>query len=621
MVAPLYVGGTAVFSPSMSSEDLMQTLQSHGITIIIGVPRFYSLIRKSIKDKIDASLAARCIFSTARMLGSQTISRRLFGKVHQKFGGKIRYLVSGGAKLDELVGQDLKTLGFEVLEGFGMTEAAPMITFTRPGEVLIGSAGRPMSCNEVKRVNGEIVAKGRNIMQGYYNRKAETDEILKDGWLHTGDLGYLDKKGLIHITGRKKEIIVLPSGKNINPVEIEHMLAAMSDTIGEVAVFFRDDKLQAAVYPDFKKVRGTGSVNLEETIRQDVIERYNRAVAPYKRIMKLHVLAEEIPKTRLGKIKRFLLPALTEGRTRQKGMSHEPDFREYKAIRDFLREQTEKDIFPDDHFEMDLGLDSLDRVSFQTFLQATFGIEVGEDILYDHPTVERLSTYVKERKKKISVSVVRWAEIFREKTDVTLPKSWFAHNWMKNLSKWTLGLYFRLKGEGVENLPESPFIIVPNHQSFFDGFLVASFLKNRLNKNTYFYAKEKHFRRWWMKFLANRNNVIVMDIDRDLKLSLQKLAEVLKRGKNIIIFPEGSRTKDGELGRFKKTFAILSRELSVPVVPVAIKGAFKALPKGSLIPRPFKNIQVKFLKPVYPKDYTYDSLNDLVFRKVAAELV
>jgi long-chain acyl-CoA synthetase len=280
LVAPLYAGGAAVFSPSTSPEDMMHTLKTRGITMIIGVPRFYSLIRKSIKDKIDASLAARCVFSTARIVNSQNLSRLLFKKVHQLFGGKVRYLVSGGAKLDEEVGQDLKTLGFEVLEGFGMTEAAPMITFTRPGEVLIGSAGRPMSCNEVESVDGEIVARGRNIMQGYYNRKDETEAILKDGWLHTGDLGYFDEKGLIHITGRKKEIIVLPSGKNVNPVEIEHKIAAMSDCIGEIAVYFNDNLLQAALHPDFRKVREKGILNLNETMRQDVVESYNRSVAP-----------------------------------------------------------------------------------------------------------------------------------------------------------------------------------------------------------------------------------------------------------------------------------------------------------------------------------------------------
>lgn len=621
LVAPLYVGGTVVFSPSLSSEDLMHTLQTHGITIIIGVPRFYSLIRKSIKDKIDASLVARCIFFAARTAGSQNLSRLLFKKVHQMFGGKVRYLVSGGAKLDEEVGQDLTTLGFEVLEGFGMTEAAPMITFTRPGEVLIGSAGRPMSCNEVKSVNGEIVARGRNIMQGYYNRKTETEAILKDGWLHTGDLGYLDDKGFIHITGRKKEIIVLPSGKNVNPVEIEHKMAAMSDCIGEIAVYFGDAVLQAAVYPDFRKVREKGILNLDETIRQDVVDSYNRSVAPYKRIMKLHILAEELPKTRLGKVKRFMLQSLTQAATQRKDTGREPDFQEYTAIKDFLRAQKEKDIYPGDHFEIDLGLDSLDRVSFLTFLQSTFGIEVGEELLLDHPTVEKLSSYIRDKKKKMSVSVVKWAEIFREKTNVILPRSWFAHNFIKNSSKIALGLYFRLRGEGMENLPDSPFIIVPNHQSYFDGLFVVSFLDNIRNKNTYFYAKERHVRKWWLKFLASRNNVIVMDIDKDLKLSLQKLAEVLKRGKNVIIFPEGTRTKDGNLGSFKKTYAILSRELNVPVVPVAIQGAFEALPTGSVIPRPLKNIRVKFLNPVYPENHTYDSLNELVFQKVAAELV
>ena len=104
------------------------------------------------------------------------------------------------------------TLGFEVLEGFGMTECAPMITFTRPGKVLPGSAGQPLKTNEVKVIDGEIVNRGRNVMQGYYNRPEETAEILKDGWLYTGDLGHLDDDNRIFITGRKKEIIVLSNG-------------------------------------------------------------------------------------------------------------------------------------------------------------------------------------------------------------------------------------------------------------------------------------------------------------------------------------------------------------------------------------------------------------------------
>ncbi|MDD2317512.1 MAG: AMP-binding protein [Desulfobacterales bacterium] len=620
LILPLYVGGTAVFCPSMASEDLMDTLQRHGITIIIGVPRLYSLIRKSVKDKIQASLLARGLFALAGAIGSFRFSRMLFKKVHEKLGGNIRFLVSGGAKLDEEVGRDLKTLGLEVLEGFGMTEAAPMISFTRPGEVLVGSAGRPMTCNEVKIVDGEILAKGRNVMQGYYNRPEETLAVVKDGWLHTGDLGYLDDRGLIHITGRKKEIIVLPNGKNVNPVEIERRIAAMSECIAEVGVYFSDNVLQAVVLPDFRKVRELGISNLNETLRQEVFDSYNRSEPPYRRIMRHHVLTGDLPKTRLGKIKRFMLSSLAGDASRDRDKGKEPDFEEYAAIRDFLREQTEKDIFPEDHFEIDLGLDSLDRVGLQAFLQASFGIEVGEEDLLDHPTVKKLSLYIREKKKKISVSVVQWAEIFREKADVVLPRSWPAHNFVKNLARYVLGSYFRLRVKGLENLPKEPFVVVPNHQSFLDGLFVISFLKNSLNKNTYFYAKKKHVQKSWLKFLAIRNNVIVMDISKDLKASLQKLAEVLRQGKNIIIFPEGTRTKDGRIGGFKKTFAILSRELNVPVVPVAIQGAFEALPAGTVIPKPYQKIQVSFLDPIYPDGHTYDSLNDLVFQKISSEL-
>jgi len=190
---------------------------------------------------------------------------------------------------------------------------------------------------------------------------------------------------------------------------------------------------------------------------------------------------------------------------------------------------------------------------------------------------------------------------------------------MKYSAKVFLKLYFRLKGEGLENIPEGPFILAPNHQSFFDGLFVAVFLKNKLLKQTYFYAKEKHVKNKLLKFIADKHNVIVMDLN-DLKTSLQKLAEVLKRGKNIIIFPEGTRTISGDIGDFKKTFAILSRELNVPVVPVVIKGAYDALPRGTHFPRPWKKINVRFLKPVKPENHTYDSLKDFVKAKVSEQL-
>jgi len=621
LVAPLYAGGRIAFSPSLNSDDIMATLQNNGINIIIGVPRLYAAIRKGIMDKINAHFVTRTLFRLAALINSQGFSKKLFKKVHARFGGQVEYMVSGGAKLDEAVAQDFKTLGFEMLEGFGMTEAAPMITFTRPGKWRIGSAGQPMPCLEVNSKNGEIIARGRNIMQGYYNRPEEAAAVLKKGWLHTGDLGYLDDEGYIFITGRSKEIIVLSSGKNINPEEVENKISVTSDCIAEVGVYLKDDTLQAAIFPDFKKLNEKGILNLEDYFRWDIIDQYNQKAASYKKISKFLLLKEELPKTRLGKIQRFKLATLSDSVAgKNKQQRAEPDYEEYIVIRDFLKDQGKAPIAPDDHIEIDLGLDSLEKVGLLTFLQSTFGIELKEEVLLHHPTIEKLSEFMKEKKQKISVETIKWAEILKEKVDLHLPKSWFTFNLFKNSSKVFFKLYFRIKGEGTENLPQSPFILAPNHQSFFDGLFISAYLKNRVMKNTYFYAKEKHVRHPFLRSMAHRHNIIVMDINRDLKQSLQKLAEVLRKGKNIVVFPEGTRTRTGKLGELKKSFAILSREMNVPVVPVSIKGAFEALPRGSLIPRPWKKIHIKFHQPVFPEGNDYDSLISRVQEQLVTEL-
>ena len=218
-------------------------------------------------------------------------------------------MVSGGAALDKEVAKDYLTLGFEILEGFGMTECAPMITFTRPGRVLPGSAGEPLKTNEVKVIDGEIVNRGRNVMQGYYNRPEETAAILKNGWLYTGDLGHLENNR-IFITGRKKEIIVLSNGKNINPEEIENKIQSMTDVITEIGVFEKQDMLHAVIYPDYQKAKQLGIDNVEEMIKWQVIDKYNQSVTPYKKVMKFSLVKEPLPRTRLLKLKRFLLPQL-----------------------------------------------------------------------------------------------------------------------------------------------------------------------------------------------------------------------------------------------------------------------------------------------------------------------
>lgn len=616
LVIPLQIGATVALCPTLLAADIVHTLQQNRITILIGVPRLYSLIMKSILEKIAASKVATLLYRLATRVDRPGFSRRLFRSVHEKFGGHLKYLVSGGAALDPEVGRQFTILGFEILEGYGMTEAAPMITFTRPGQVHIGSAGTAMSCTTIEIREGEIVASGKNIMQGYWNRPEETAEVLKDGWLYTGDLGRLDEQGRLFITGRKKEIIVLASGKNINPVLIEQELESKHPTIAEIGVFLKDDLLQAVIRPNLPLIREQGIGKMEDYFRWQVIDPFNQKASPAKRLHHFTLVECELPRTRLSKLKRFQLPDLVTAREERKSQIKHPAGEEYQVIREFLETQISRTIAPDDHLEIDAALDSLDKVSLLVFIKQTFGVEIAEEKLMHIPTLRQLSAFIAERKERFAVELINWREILKERVDTGLPRAWFTINLIKNFSNLLFRCYFRFRTEGREHIPDSPCIIAPNHQSFIDGLLVAAGLKNTLMQRTCFYAKAKHLQSRWLRFFADRNNVVVMDIHADVRQSIQKVATLLQSGKNVIIFPEGTRTLDGALGEFKKTFAILSKELNVPVVPVAIRGAFEALPSGSILPKPFRPISVRFHPPIFPDDHTYDSLKDQVRQRV-----
>lgn len=621
MMAPLYVGSSIVVSPTMQTTDIMDTLKNNTVHIMIGVPRLFELMYKGIKAKVDAGLAGRVFFKIINLTGMRGLAKKLFKKVHQGLGGNIEIIVSGGAALPVDVGNFFYKLGFDILEGYGMTEAAPMISYNRPGIIRIGTPGQKVNDMQVEIRDGEIVAKGDNVMKGYYNRPDETAEILKDGWLYTGDLGYIDKKGFIYITGRKKEIIVLSNGKNINPAELEVLLERQSGFITEAAVFLHDNQLHAAIVANYSELAAAGIKDPEKLFKDDIIPAFNKEQSSYKRIMKFTLVKTDIPRTRLGKIQRFKLAELLDKQQLKRKQTDNFETEEYIVVKNYLESQVDTDIMPDDHLEFDIALDSLGKLGLMEFIEGTFGIKIDEQKLMSFPSVRKMAEFISDNKLKQKVEGINWSNILKERVTLKLPKVWFTQSMIKHSSKYFFKLYFKFKGEGAELVPDGPCIIAPNHQSYFDGALVASLLKDKTMRRTYFYAKKKHVNNFFLRFLASKNNVIVMDINKDLKESIQKLAEVLKQGKKIIIFPEGTRSKSGEVGEFKAMFAILSKELNVPVVPVAISGAFKALPTGSRIPKLFTKVNVKFLEPVYPENHDYQSLTNFVRYQIAQNII
>ncbi len=621
MMAPFYVGGTIVMSPSMQSSDLLETLKNNKVAIIIGVPRLYELLYKGLKTKIDASFATRTIFKLAKLINSKSLSKKIFKKVHDGFGGNVLYLVSGGAALPKHVGSFFMTLGFDVLEGFGMTEASPMITFTRPGRVIIGSPGEALPGLSIEIRDGEVVAKGDNIMQGYYNQPEETAQVIKDGWLYTGDLGYLDK-GYLFITGRRKEIIVLSSGKNINPVELESKLEKDFDVIKEVGVILHNNFLHAIIFPDYAKLAELGIENFEDYFRENVLSVFNKKQSSYKQIVQFTLINNELPKTRLSKIQRFKLKELIVQDNSKKENTDSPVTEEFLVLKKAIEGEIDIEVLPNHHIEFDLALDSLGKLSLIDFIDQRFGILIENEQLEQFSSIGELAEYIKNEKKffKEKNEDTNWADIFKTQSDVKLPKAWITQNIIKVSFKYFFKIYFKFKGKGYSDIPDGPCIIAPNHQSFLDGLFVASFLKRKVLKDVFFYAKEKHVQNKILRFLADHNNVIIMDLNVELKESIHKLASVLHQGKKIILFPEGTRSTTGALGEFKRTFAILSTQLNIPVVPVAITGAYEALPQGASFPKINTRINVNFLKPIYPEGYTIDSFITTVREAIRKEM-
>lgn len=617
LMVSLYVGTTIPLVPSMQSADLMKTFADNEVGVFLGVPRLYELMYRGIKAKIDKSAVGRALLWLVLKTKNRKLGKKIFKKVHQGFGGHLQYMIAGGAALNKEVGTFFYGLGFDIMEGFGMTEAAPMIAFPRPGKIKIGATGQALPGLTVEIRDGEIVAKGPSIMKGYYNRPEETDEVIIDGWLHTGDLGYLDQDGFLYITGRKKEIIVLPNGKNINPVELEMKLDGFSPAVKESGVFMHNDLLHAVIFPDFSFLSNNGITDIDQYFREQVISPFNAEMSSYKRIMQFTLVKSELPRTRLSKLQRFKLAELLEQKELKRESAEEIHTVEYLAIKSFIESQVDMDILPDHHLVFDISMDSLSKLSLIDYIEKSFGIKFDEEQLLKFPSVRKIAEHIQNNKLFHKTDQdSNWTGDLKEDADVILPKASVFLRPIVGLVRGIFRMFFKFEGKGMENIPEGPCFFAPNHESKLDAFLVLSYLDKRTLNNTFSYAKKDHVNSWARRYLASRSNVIVMDLSKDLKHSIQKMAEVVKQGKKILIFPEGTRTLTGKLGKFHKTYAILSAELNVPIVPVVISGAYEAMSSGAKKIKRGEKITVEFLPAVYPEGMSFEELNDLVKERI-----
>ena len=331
LLLPLAIGAKVVFLESLNTTELMRALRERDITIFCCVPQFFYLIHEKIFQEAQARGAVTTRLLKV-LLGLNRITRRFhvnvgkffFGKVHAMLGPKMRYFVTGGSRFDPSIGDDFQALGFDILQAYGLTEVTGGSHCTRPRTNVIGSVGPPLPGVESKIFNpqpptdgdgppvGEIIIRGRTVMKGYYNRPGATSAVIdSEGWFHSGDLGYADEHGNFFITGRAKEIIVLSSGKNIYPEEIENYYLK-SPWIKEICVLGLEgrpgepsgERLHGVIVPNLDVLRQKKIVNIREVIRFD-IETISQGIPPTKRILSYDIWQEDLPRTTTRKLRRF----------------------------------------------------------------------------------------------------------------------------------------------------------------------------------------------------------------------------------------------------------------------------------------------------------------------------
>ncbi len=622
LLVPISIGATIVIIDKITKEEIFSSLNKHNIDLFIAVPRIYELFHKTINEKLASSSLLRFLFGIAKSIPNMTFRKMLFNAVHKKFGGKIRYFVSGGAKLNPEIIEFFGIMGFKFLEGYGLTETSPVICFNRPDASKSGSAGKVLNGVTVKIEDEEIWVKGENVMKGYWRNEEKTRDAFSDEWFKTGDTGYLDDEGFLFITGRKKDIIVLSTGKNINPEDIESQLIKISSFIKEVAVIAENDRLKALIFPDTEALKQEKVLNINEKIKWDIIDVYNRNAPGYRKISGFEILKEELPKTRLGKIKRFLLVSKKEEKAKiqEKSLETEPDDDEYYMIRDFLMTLTSSKVLPSSHIEIDLALDSLDKVELLSFVETKFGISIKEDELSEIQLVKDIYTHIKRKNRDFAKKEdISWSKILEKDIEIDIKETPFYIFLFKSIISPLFKTYFQVKIEGAENIPESPFIIAPNHQSYFDAFFIIVSLPPKSLEHTYFIASDVCFETKIRKELAKRFHTLVINKDINLRESLQKSATILRRQHSIVIFPEGSITRDGNVQEFKTAFAILAKELNIPVVPVRINGLFELYKIFEMkYPRRGK-IGIKYMPVIKPEGLSADAITQKVYKAIKGE--
>ncbi|MBU8894249.1 AMP-binding protein [Corallococcus sp. M34] len=617
-LTPFSRGAEITYIDELTSDRLGEVFETGRVTAMIGVPALWQLLHRKITQEMasrppvveQALKALMAANGELRNRSSLNLGKLLFWPVHRKFGGRMKVLVSGGSALSEEVHKAFHELGFTMREGYGLTEAAPVLSVSEPGNKRTpGSVGKPLSGIEVKLLNpdtdgiGEVLAKGPNVMAGYFGDREATEAVVKEGWLHTGDLGRLDDDGRLYLVGRAKDVIVDANGKNVYPDELEDLYQEHAH-IKELSIVGLPDeaggeKVACLCVPDYGE-------RPREEVRRELDEHFRKVSGGmpfHRRVKVLRFWDGELPRTSTRKVKRKLVVeelqrldrmAASAGKAREKAQAATGGVADW--LFPLIAEVCHKpvgDVRPDAQLMGDLGFDSLMLTELSVALEgAGVPLPAVED-LTQVQTVEDLRKLVvssgRRPAKEVRAKDIRQENERAEDVEIPVPEAvaTVGRQLLSFGQKVLYGGVFDVKVTGKPFIPQNRnFLVIANHASHLDAGLVRVVLGEQGERVVSLAARDYFFdtplKRAWFE---NFTNLIPMDRQGSLRESLRVAGEALRQGYNVLIFPEGTRSPTGELLEFKPTLGYLALTYGVDVLPLYIKGSYEALPKGSMFPK------------------------------------
>lgn len=618
---PLMHGASITYLEEIDADALGDALEDGGVTGMVGVPALWQLLERKIwKNISDRGILVERAFETVVDLNRSMRDTLGFGfgkvafwPVHRKLGGRLRLLISGGSALPADTMKSFQGLGFNLFEGYGMTEAAPVITVTRPGEKVVpGSVGRPLTGIDVRIDNpdasgvGEVCAKGPNVMLGYFENPEATGQTLVDGWLHTGDLGRFDADGNLYIVGRKKEMILGPSGENVYPDELEEVYGD-SPFVKELSVVGLPagdgaETVAALVVPDYDH-DGKDREQVREEVRAH-LRNVSKQLPLYKRLKVVHLWDLDLPKTSTRKIKRRevvkelerLERAAKGGAELKKLVPAGADGTEW--VRDVIASVAQKkrgDVAGDTRLDS-LGFDSLMFTELGVALEGAGATLPDPSELAGLETVADVEALVaRQGGKAATVARARKlagkppkveAAVDEDEINVPAPVVRVGRRLLRTGMRALYDRYLDTRITGSAYIPPfGGYIVAANHASHLDMGLCKHALGEQGEALVALAAKDYFFDDPVRKaYFENFTNLVPMERYGSLRESLRLAAEVIRDGYILLIFPEGTRSETGVMADFKPSLGYLALTNRCGILPMYLAGTHDAMPKGNYLP-------------------------------------